>query len=349
MNRLKAVFQLDTTKIRPLRGLVVVPLVILAAVPQEKYWVSFTFGALFVWLSDPGGRYPPRLRHTAGVAAVGALLTALGFGLGTAAWGWVVLVAFVVTLAGGLMVAYGMHRFTSGMLVNLWFLIALSESVSFQVAGVHTSAGAQTLAWLIGAAVTLAFTFILWLVRGRAEHQRPFADVMPGDTPAVPLTRPVVLFALIRALAVAITVAIAFGLHAPNADWMPVACLVAMRADLQQSELVAVERLAGTAIGAAAAALFLLTVHSKPALAIVLILSGALAAMLRAASYTWYCAAIAALVLIAMGLPHPTSLADEGRRVLYTFVGVGIAVLITLLANLLAKRQAARAQVKPVS
>ena len=31
-------------------------------------------------------------------------------------------------------------------------------------------------------------------------------------------------------------------------------------------------------------------------------------------------------VLIAVDLPHPTNLADEGQRVLFTFTGVGIGV-----------------------
>jgi len=42
-------------------------------------------------------------------------------------------------------------------------------------------------------------------------------------------------------------------------------------------------------------------------------------------------------VLIGMGLPHPSSLADEARRIGFTFAGVGIAVVVMLLANLLSK------------
>ena len=37
------------------------------------------------------------------------------------------------------------------------------------------------------------------------------------------------------------------------------------------------------------------------------------------------------------------------ESLLYTFAGVGIAVVITLLAGLLAKRQATPAKVKPAS
>jgi hypothetical protein len=48
-------------------------------------------------------------------------------------------------------------------------------------------------------------------------------------------------------------------------------------------------------------------------------------------------------VLIAEDLPHPADLASEGRRVLFTFAGVGIAVVV-VLGNLLQKRTAKAAQ-----
>jgi fatty-acid desaturase len=52
------------------------------------------------------------------VALVGALLTALGFGIGDGALEFVVLAAFAVTLVGGLTVKFGLHRFVAGMLLN---------------------------------------------------------------------------------------------------------------------------------------------------------------------------------------------------------------------------------------
>lgn len=47
---------------------------------------------------------------------------------------------------------------------------------------------------------------------------------------------------------------------------------------------------------------------------------------------------VAALVLIAMDVPNPANRGNEERRVLFTFVGVGIAVLVMVLANLFQKR-----------
>ena len=64
------------------------------------------------------------------------------------------------------------------------------------------------------------------------------------------------------------------------------------------------------------------------------------AASIRGVNYALYCAAVAAAVLIAMDLPQPSDLADEGRRVLFTFIGVGIAVVVMLVANLIQKRTA---------
>ena len=245
-------------------------------------------------------------------AVAGALLTALGFAIGAGAWGVVVLAAFVITLLAGLMVKYGLHGFTAAYLLNSWFLVAIALPVGYHLSHGHTNAWGQALAWLIGSALTIAFTAIVWLARGRTARPQPAADILPGDSTPVPLTWPVILFALIRAIAVGIAVSIAFGLHLPNADWMPIAALVAMKSSLQQSTLAAMQRLAGAIIGAAVAAVFLLTVDSKTVLEAVIVILGTLAGSIRAVDYALYCAALAGAVLIATDLPHPTNLATEG-------------------------------------
>jgi hypothetical protein len=101
-----------------------------------------------------------------------------------------------------------------------------------------------------------------------------------------------------------------------------VATIVAMKPSLQQSALVAEQRLAGAVIA----------------------VLGALAGSVRAANYAWYCAAVAGAVLIGMDLPHRSHLADEGRRILFTFAGVGIAVIVMFLASQFSKRAQARSQ-----
>jgi len=327
----------------------VVPLIVCKALNQELYYVSVAFGALFVGLNDPGGEYGYRLPRLALNAVAGALLTALGVGIGAGAWGVVVLAAFVVTLAAGLMVKYGLHAFSSAYVLNCWFLVAIAMPVGYHLSHGHTNAWAQALAWLIGSALTIAWTAIVWLARGRTARQQPVRDIIPGSTKPVPLTRPVILFALIRAIAVAIAVAIAFGFHLPDADWMPISCLIAMKSSLSQSTLVAMQRLAGAIIGAVVAALFLLTVDTKIVLGLVTVILGTVAGSIRAVNYALYCAALAGAVLIAEDLPNPTNLGHEARRVLFTFAGVGIAVVVLLLAGLLTKRTAKAAHAAPAA
>ena len=191
-------------------------------------------------------------------------------------------------------------------------------------------------------------TFIEWLVRGRQDRPQPVAEI-PGDISWRPLTRPLVMFAVIRAAAIAGAAAIAFGADLPHGSWLPIATIAAMKPSLQQTTLVAVQRLAGVLIGAAAVMLLLLIPASEhgstllsitiglEVVAIVLIMH---AVAIRLWNYALYGAAIAAAVLILLDLPQPSNYGAEGDRVLWTLCGVGIAVLVMLLASLLARRTA---------
>ena len=156
------------------------------------------------------------------------------------------------------------------------------------------------------------------------------------------------MFALLRALAMAGATAIAFVAGVSRADWTPIAALVAMKPDLDQTTVVAGQRVAGALIIAAAAVLLMLIAasehglklisirHALEVLVIVFVLHGA---AIRFWNYSLYTAAIAAGVLLAVDLPHPSNYSAQGERVLRTLVGVAIAVLVMLLANLLAKRR----------
>jgi len=330
-------------------------LIIVGVLPHDRrYFLSAIFGALFLALADPGGKYGPRVARMAIFAVAGALLTALGFGMGNGPWGWVVLAAFVATLLGGLAVKYGLHRFVSAYLLNAWFIIALGlpTLLAFDYPKLygfglfHPEPWKQALAWLIGSALWIVYTFIAWLARGRVTEPQPVAEI-PGDISPRPLTRPLILFAVIRAVAVAIAVAIAFGLKLPDAYWMPIAAIISMKPSLQQSTLVAEQRVAGTIAGAVVAALVLLAVDNRTALEVIIVVLFALAGSLRTVSYTWYTAAVASAVLIAADIPHPTDLTHEARRILFTLAGVGISIIVLLLAGLLQKHAAKAAKPAP--
>jgi hypothetical protein len=319
-------------------GLVLITLVVTSALHQERYFLGVAFGLLFVALSDPGGEYLPRLRRTAVVGLIGALLTAAGYALGGDAWGLVVLGVFVVTVLSGLVVNVDVHALVAGGLLNVWFVIALSAAAG-QPAGVSTHPLNQALAWLIGAAIAIALMSALWLLRDESRRGRSWLPEIPDDLPPVKLSRPIVLFVLIRAIAVSGATAIAFGLQLTDADWMPIATLVAMKPTLAQSTLRGVQRLAGTALGAAIAAVFLVTVTSPRALEEIIIALMGVGVSIYAVNYAFYTAAIAAAVLIALDLPHPSNLAAEGRRIFYTFAGIAIAIVVMFLASRLQKHK----------
>jgi hypothetical protein len=359
MTQMAKVFELSRQGFNLRRGAIVAVilglLIIVGVLPgEQRYFLTAIFAALSVAVSDPGGNYGYRVPGMTVVAMAGALLTALGFGIGGGPWGWVVLAAFVATVLAGLAVKYGLHRFVAAYLLNVWFIIALGlpTLLAFGLPGlfhsglIHTEPWEQALAWLAGSALWIACTFIMWLARGRVTQPQPIAEI-PGDISPRPLTRPIILFAVIRAAAVSIAVAIAFGLQLPSACWMPIAAIIAMKPSLQQSTFVAEQRVAGTIAGAAAAALVLLAVDNRTALEVIIVVLFALAASIRTVNYAWYTAAMAGAILIAIDVPHPSSLTDEGRRILWTFAGVGIAVIAMFLADRLQKHAAKAAPPAP--
>ncbi|MFI8089015.1 FUSC family protein [Streptomyces sp. NPDC086080] len=324
-----------------------VPMFVFWVLGHEVYLLSALFGLLFAALADPGGGFGHRALSISVFALTGAGVTALAFGVGSEDWGRLVLTSFAVTLAAGLAVGFGVRGFVNALLLNIWFVVA----VGFE-SGIHTQAlvtshvWAQVLSWTGGAALWITVTFLWWLVRGRTDQDRPFSE-LPGDTSRRRLTRPLILFAVIRAGVIAGTVALAFGLDLSYGSWIPIAAMIAMKPSLKQAALVSAQRVAGALIGAFVAVLLLWVPANESGLrlfvvhrglevvALVLLMHGAL---IRFWNYALYSAAIAAGALILVNLPQPSDHAAERYRVLWTLCGVGIGLSGLLLAGLIGKR-----------
>ncbi|MEU5665582.1 FUSC family protein [Streptomyces longwoodensis] len=351
---LSKVFELDHAGVNWPRAVMfldaaLVPLIVFWAIGHEEYLLSALFGLMFAALADPGGGCGHRAAHIALFGLVGAGLTALGFGIGGEAWGWLALAAFGVTLAAGLAVAFGVRRFVNALLLNVWFIVAVGLSYALQhAAHLTASTWAQVVAWSGGATLWIALAFAEWLIRGRRDLPQPFVE-LPGDTSRKKLTSPLIVFAVIRALVIAGTFALAFGLDLSHGYWIPIAAIVAMKPSLEQAALVSLQRLAGALIGAIAAALLLLLPAGETGLrlfavdrglevvALVLLMHGI---AIRFLNYALYCGAIAAGVLLLIDLPQPSDYAAEGYRVLWTVCGTGLGLLVMLLAGLLSRRTA---------
>ena len=324
-----------------------VPLVVFWAVGHEQYLLSALFGALFAGLADPGGDYGYRIARIGGLALIGAGVTALGFGLGGSAWGWLLLVSFVVTLLAGLALTFGARRFAEAVLLNVWFIVALALGASLhRQTQIISHTWAQVAAWVGGSALWLAAMSFAWLVGGRRDMPQPVTE-LPGDNSPRTLTPQQRAFAVVRAVAIAGSVAIAFGLNLSHAAWLPIAAIVAMKPSLEQSTLVATQRVVGALMGAGAAILLLLIPASEHGLRLFAIERGmeviAIVLFLHAAAtrffnYAIYTGAIAAGVLILQDLIQPSNYSAEADRVFWTLAGVAIGVVVTPLASLLANR-----------
>jgi hypothetical protein len=328
---------------------VLVPMIVCWAIGDEQYLLSAVFAVLFGAVGDPGGAYGHRALHLAAYGAVGALVTALAYAIGGVGWGWLVLAAFVVTLAAGLAIRFGVHTFVEAALLNVWFIVAIGVAVGLHhQTNITSHTWAQVVAWVGGSALWIALAFLGWLLRGRNDRPQPIEEV-PGDTSPRKLTPPLIMFALLRGLGVAAAVALAFGLNLSHGAWLPVATIVAIKPALDQTTLIAAQRVAGALIGAVAASLLLLLPAAEHGLklfavdlgfqlvAIVLLMH---AVAIRFYNYAIYTAAIAAAVLIMLDVLQPTNYSAEGYRVLWTLAGVGIGVLVMLVGSLLAKRTA---------
>jgi hypothetical protein len=334
---------------------ILVPLVVFWSIGHEEYLYSAVFGVALTAVADPGGSYGSRVSRVAVFGLIGAAVTALAFGIGGDAWGWLALAVFAVTLVAGLAIMFGAHRAVEGLLLSTWFLIALAIAFGSHQAHKTSYTWAQVLAWTGGAALWIAVTFIAWLIRGRKDRPPPVAE-MPADTSRHPLTRPVIMFAVLRAVVIAGAAALAFGLNLPHGVWLVFGVFAATKPSLVETTVRAVQRLAGALMGAAAAALLLLIPANEHGQQLVSITHGltvvAIVLFMHAVAtffwnYAFFEAAIVAGVLLLVDLPRPANYSAEGYRVLWTLCGVAIGVLVMLLAGLLAKRAPAAKQPAP--
>jgi Fusaric acid resistance protein-like len=335
-----SLFTFDRKQFHPAEGPIsatylFLPLLVLKWLGHEELWLSFAFGAIYTratYIAVDDGAASSR-RWSIGFVLVGTVLTALAYLLGGANWIVVVLAVFVNTFLSYLPSAYSPHGATGGVLLNFWFLIALSTTSALGKPPSETwpLAGPQALAWLTGGAFWMVFALVwraLFDWRPESYHPAPDQNLSAGR-----ISRPLVSFAGYAALAVASATAVAWGFHVPDADWMPLGALVAMKPKFDASVYIAGQRVAGALIGAILAALLLTLVSDRTILLVLIVVFVGIGNAVHDANYALFYACISTEVLISLGLPHPGDLAENWARVAWTLVGVGIAISVTFVAD----------------
>jgi hypothetical protein len=314
-----SLFTFDSKQLNLFEGvintlIVIAPLLLLGAFGHAELWLSFSFGALYTRLARVAAlREAPttaRVGWSMAFVLVGTLLTALGYILGGAFWPVVVLAVLISTFLSYLLSAYGQRGAVAGVLLNVWFLVALSVTFGLDKPPADTwpLAGPQALAWLAGGLFWLLVAAV-WRMFLKPPPQADSPTSGP-NAPAVHLSRPLVSFAGLAAVAIALATAVAWSFHIPNADWMPVSAVVAMKPRFDASARAAAQRVAGALLGAILAATLLTVVHDQSILILLIVVLAVFGDTIHDASYAFYCLCISTAVLIAMGLPHPGNLAD---------------------------------------
>jgi hypothetical protein len=311
-----------------------VPLIVLGALGLTQYWPGVSFGVLFVGISDLFTLKAPigyRMWRLGIITLAGALLSALGLVLGVN-WELAVLGTFVISLLLGASLAWGKLAAFGAYLLNIWFVVSLSFH------GGAAQALPQGLAWLIGG----AFYMLLALVR--FERQPSPSEAAQGTAPMQSpkslfatyfalfrFTSPPFRFVLLKALAVTVGTAIGLGIGIPYAHWIPVYTLVVLQPDYEQTLNIFWQRLIGTIVAAALAAVLLVGVHNQYLLAVILIVSAFIGAAMHEVNMLFYIFFSTVTILLLLDLSTPGSLTDVWARMLNVFIGALIAVVVVFL------------------
>ena len=310
------------------------PLIVMGPLGLTQYWSSLSFGVLFVAISDVLTLKAPigyRLQRLGIITLLGALLTALGLGLGLN-WVLAVLGIFVITLLCGATLAWGKPAALGAYLLNIWFIASLSFK------GGPAQSLPQGLAWLIGGALYMLLVLV------RFKRQSSSSEAAPAPAPSLSpqslfetyfalfrFSNPKFRYILLKALAVTVGAAIGLGFGIPYGRWIPIYTLVVLQPDYEQTIDLFALRMLGTIVAAALASVLLVGVHNEYILALIVVVFAFLAASMRMANMLIYIFFSTTTILLLLDFSTPGSLTDVWARLLNVFIGALIAVVVVFL------------------
>ncbi|MFI0449110.1 FUSC family protein [Actinomadura sp. 6N118] len=132
-------------------------------------------------------------------------------------------------------------------------------------------------------------------------------------------------------LAVAVAMAIAAALKLPHGHWLTITVLLTMRDTYGDTVELVVQRVGGTAIGSAIAAVLLALAPGQIVAAIVLFVFGLLAFTLRSVNFTYWALFGTPLAMMLMDFSVPSDWTAAGERIALTIAGALLTVLASRL------------------
>jgi hypothetical protein len=321
-------------KLNPVKGgytalAIFLPLIFLSMLGKGAFGGQVMFGALLTAFADPGPSSRIQAKVLLMIAVGGALMTALGRIIG-GPWWVEVLEIFLAVLLSGLLAAYGRAIAAVGSLLTIILVLSLSTHSD------PATAGTSAAGFLLGGVILLLFALVF--ARFQAGHNAPANDA-PASRPRPTLatltaqltwSSPLLRFTVLRALGAAVAAGIGWTLSGPYPYWAAITVITCARPDQKTSQVVALQNIVATFLGALLADLLIAGVQSSLVIGLIAVAVTFLAFTVKELNYMLHLFFLTNLILLIASI-GTAGHAFVAWRMLAILIGAGIVLVITLL------------------
>jgi uncharacterized membrane protein YgaE (UPF0421/DUF939 family) len=335
MTRFRELLRLDLDAFDPRRGLTGL-VAIFAAVAFAAVFgtagVIAGLAALFVIMTDRPGSLRARSLGVLVMTGFGAVIAIFALVAGTENVWMATLLTFVVTAAGTLAAGFGGAAAIQGLLLSVWAIVALSFG------GDADRAAELTLAYLVGGLI--AAVVILIPTRALPEPSLEEEAAVASQRLEHILRSPLGWFALLRATAVALAMAIGAIAFPAHPVWAAITVVVVMRPKAGETVAMGVLRTVGTLAGVVAAEVMLAFSSGEDVVLLIgFLVAGFGMAALGRVNYAILVGFLTALLVLASELVGGGGDSAAVDRLLQTILGAAIAFGAMALGRWVLTRQ----------
>lgn len=291
-----------------------VPLIVGQAIGQPFAGVTVGLGGLYLSLTDKEG-------STLASLVIATILNGVAVWAGTALASHhaIALVAtFAWSCAGGLASAYGEVPSQVGFVSTLAFVVALGSSVSPSLS--------RAALFVAGGVWGTALTQLLWMF-----HRATSALADPVAPVGLALRSLATRHALRLGIAATLALALFYALRLERGYWLILTVLVIVKPVFADTRTRTIQRVAGSIVGGAIAALLAATVHNAIVLDVLLVVFGVLAYSQVRHNYGVFVVFLTPFVVLMIETVQPTDWHIALTRIVDTLLGAAIALTVTYL------------------